>query len=251
MRKLLCLAVVALAATGAARADEQADLQKVIDRAIQATGGREKIDKFKAVTFKMKGKFYGMGEGIDYTGEVAVQVPDKTRTQVDGEVNGAKVTFFVRVTDGKKMWQKTFNEETKELNKEEQAEAREEMHAQRVASLVPLQDKDYQLAALGEAKVDGKPAVGVRVSHKGYRDVNLFFDKDSGLLVKTERSVKDLMAGDKEQTQEEVLSDFKEVQGVKHATKLVINRDGKKYVEAELSDVELKEKLDDSIFAKP
>ena len=255
MRRLVCLAaVLAVAACGTARADDQADLRKVIDKAIKATGGEEKLAKYKAESFKMKGKFYGMGdEGIEYTGEWQVQPPDKFRVQVDGEVGGQKVNFFTQVVNGNKVWRKGFNEETQEVtDKDDLTEIKEQFNAREVESLLPLvKGKEYQLASLGDVKVNDKPAVGIRVSRKGFRDVNLFFDKDSGLLVKTERSVKDLMAGDKEQTQEEVLSDFKEVQGVKHATKLVINRDGKKYVEAELSDVELKEKLDDSIFAKP
>src|SRR5437763_454627 len=136
MRRFVCLAAaVVLAAAGAARADDQADLQKVIDKAIKAAGGRENLAKYKGETFKMKGKFYGMGEGIDYTGDIAVQVPDKARTQIDGEINGAKVTFFIRVSDGKKVWVKKINEETKEVtDKDELAEIKEGVHAERVAS---------------------------------------------------------------------------------------------------------------------
>jgi outer membrane lipoprotein-sorting protein len=253
MRRIVCLAAaLVLAAGGAARADEKADLQKVIDKAIKAMGGEEKLAKYKAETYKMKGKFYGMGEGIDYTGEVSVQVPDKVRIQIDGDAGGMKVTFFIRVADGKKVWMKAFGQETKEItDKDELAEVKEANHEERVASLLPLKEKGYELASLGEVKVDNKPAIGMRVSHKGFRDVNLFFDKDSGLLVKREGTVKDFDMGGKEFMQETLLSDYKEVSGVKRPMKLLINRDGKKYVEGELTDVELKEKLDDSVFAKP
>ena len=41
--------------------------------------------------------------------------------------------------------------------------------------------------------------MGVKVESKGHRDVNLFFDKGSGLLVKAEFIIKDIMGGaDKE-----------------------------------------------------
>ena len=33
--------------------------------------------------------------------------------------------------------------------------------------------------------------------------------------------------------------------------KLVINRDGKKYVDGEITEIERKEKIDDAVFAKP
>ena len=52
-------------------------------------------------------------------------------------------------------------------------------------------------------------------------------------------------------TQETLYSEFKEVKGALKPTRVLINRDGKKYVDGEISDFELKEKLDDSVFAKP
>jgi outer membrane lipoprotein-sorting protein len=247
----MCLTAVALAvaATGPARADEKADTRAVIEKAIKARGGEEKLAKMEAVTFKAKGKFYGMGEGIDYTGEWAVQPPDKTRFQLEFEANGMKFTFLW-IFDGKKGWMK-IADQTMEMDEEAIAEAKEETYAGRVETLVPLiKDKGFELSPLGEVKVGDQAAVGVRVSHKGHRDINLYFDKATGLPLKSERTVKDQMAG-KERTQETLFSDFKEVGGVKHPMKLVIKRDGEKYVDTEISDLETKEKIDDSMFTKP
>jgi hypothetical protein len=67
------------------------------------------------------------------------------------------------------------------------AEAKEQAHAGWVATLAPLKDaKRFTLATLGEIKVEDKPALGVKVSRQGPRDVDLYFDKRSGLLVRTE-----------------------------------------------------------------
>src|SRR5262249_1121872 len=146
--------------------DDKADLLKIIDKAIKATGGEEKITKLKATTFKGKGTFYGMGDGVEYTGEWAVQPPDKLRFQIEGGAGDMKFTF-IRVVNGDKAWSK-FGDQVMEVdNKDELAEIKEDMYAGWVATLVPLKDKAYTLAALGEVKVDGKPAVGVKVSHKG------------------------------------------------------------------------------------
>jgi outer membrane lipoprotein-sorting protein len=256
MRRFVCLAVaLAVVAAGAARAEkkeEKTDCKAVIEKAIKAAGGEEKLAKAKAFTFKMKGKFYGMGEGIDYTGEVAIQLPDKSRVKIDGEIDNKKVTFFTAVTNGDKVWRKMGDGEAEQVtDKDKLAEAKEERYAERVISLLPLvKEKDFKLEPLGEAKVDGKPAVGVKVSQKGHRDVNLFFDKDSGFLVKSERTVKDEQT-DKELTEERIYSDYKESGGIKRFTKMVMNRDGKKYVEAEISDFEVKDKIDDAEFGKP
>jgi outer membrane lipoprotein-sorting protein len=251
MRRIVTLgAALALMTANVVVADEQADMKALIERAIKAQGGEEKITKFKAETFKGKGKFYGNGEGADYTGEWAVQIPDKIRVQIDAEAGNMKFTF-IRVVNGDKVWQKFADMTMEVTDKDQLAEAKEESYARWAGTLVPLMGKGFQLASLGEIKVDGKPAVGVRVSHKGHRDINLFFDKDKGLLVRSENIVKDPMAGDKEMTQETLFSNYKEINGVLHPMKVVINRDGKKYVDAEITEMELKESLDDSVFGKP
>ncbi len=250
MHKIFCLTVAIVTAAGAARADEKADARAIVEKAIKALGGKEKLSTDKAVTFKAKGKFYGMGEAIDYTSDFALQSPDKMRFRMEFEVNTMKFTVAI-VFDGKKGWRK-INDETKEMDKDELAEAREDMHAGRVEALVPLiDDKGYELSPVGEVKVEDQAAVGVRVSHKGHRDINLFFNKKTGLLMKSERTIKDPMMGGKERTQERLLSDYKEIGGVKHAMKVALKRDGEKYVESEISDFETKDKIDASEFAKP
>jgi hypothetical protein len=131
------------------------------------------------------------------------------------------------------------------------AEQKEEIYAAWVADLVALKEKMFTLSSLGETNVDGKPAVGVKVSSKGHRDINLYFDKETGLLAKSETRVKDEMLGGQEVGQETFYSDYKEVQGVKVAMKAVIKRDGKLYVEADTTEYIPAEKLDDNLFLKP
>src|SRR5437016_4035413 len=64
----------------------------------------------------------------------------------------------------------------------------EEFYSVNVEMLAPLlKEKAYTLSTLDEIKVDGKPAVGVKVSAKGHRDIELYFDKESHLPVKTVR----------------------------------------------------------------
>src|SRR5947199_8063195 len=131
------------------------------------------------------------------------------------------------------------------------AEAREELYAAGVETLVPLTGKEFKLTPLGEVKVGARPAVGVRVSHEGRRDINLFFDKEKYHLLKVERTVKDFMAGGQEVRQETAYGDYKDVEGIATAHKFDIKRDGKDYVDGEMTEVKLHEKLDDSLFTKP
>jgi hypothetical protein len=92
--------------------------------------------------------------------------------------------------------------------------------------------------------------VGVKVSSKGHRDVDLYFSKKTGLLVKWETIVKE-DGSDKEVTQESFASDYKDVQGTKQAYKFVVKRAGKLFVEGEATSIEMFDKLDANLFEKP
>jgi hypothetical protein len=242
MRRTAGLLII-LAATSAGRAwaDDRAEARAVIDRAIRATGGEEKLAKFKAQTWREKGKFYGLGDGLPYTGKSAVQFPDKFRMEIEG--------VFTIVLNGDKGWVQSQGE-TKEMTKEQLASQKEGLYGGWVSTLIPLKDRAFTLSPLAEVRVNNRPAVGVKVSRKGHKDVSLYFDKETGLLVKSEQRVHSAEQ-DKEVLQESIYSDYKEVEGVKVPMKGTIKRDGKPYVEAENQDVKPAGKLDESVFAKP
>ncbi len=246
MRKTVWTAgwVAVVLAGGAARADE-AEAKAIIDKGIKAFGGADVINKFPAATSQAKGKFYGMGEGIDYTSETQVQAPDKYRTEVT-----AGDFKFIQVVKGDKGWISAGGM-VKEMDKEELAEAQEGLYAGTVARLVPLTGEGYKLSTLGAKKVGDREAVGVRVEHKGHRDVNLYFDKENGLLLQVERRAKDVMGGGDEYTSEMTYGDYKKVDGLQVAYKLTLKRDGKRFIEQESTEVKVAAKLDDSVFAKP
>ena len=244
-----CCVLAVLVFLAPARADEDAKLGEVVARAIKAHGGADNLKKFQASVIRTKGKFYGAGEGLDYTGETSVQLPNRIRTQVEGKV-GDNEFKFVQVVNGDKGWTR-LNDDTNEMNKEALAESREQLNAMTITHLVVLNDKGYKLSALGEAKVGDRPVIGIRVARDGFRDVSLFFDKENNLLLKSETRGKDLMRGGEEYTAETLYGDYKKVEGLMAAQKLTIKRDGKLYVEAEATNIKFSEKLDDSVFAKP
>lgn len=245
MRKLGFAAALAgfLIASALVRADDQGDAQKIIDKAVKAVGSD---GKFKAATWKGKGKFYGLGEAIEYTGEWASQPPDRMRLDMGIDFNGMKIQI-TRVVDGDKGWSKTADM-SMDMSKEELEEAKHELYAQWVARVTPLKQPGFKFKPLGESKVGDKAAAGVKVSREGHRDVDLYFDKETGLPLKVSTRVKDIMGGGTELTQETLFDDYQEASGIKVARKLTVNRDGKKYVEFEMSEYKPVEKLEDSTF---
>ncbi len=238
--------VIAVAVPG--RADDAADARALVEKAVKAHGGQEKLDKLPGITVKFKGTFHGMGDGIPMSGEVTTQGPDRQRVDIEVEAGGQKIPILI-VVGGDKGWSK-IGKDTTELGKDELAEAKEQSYVAWVATLAPLKGKQFKLATVGEIMIEKRPALGVKVSSKGHRDVDLYFDKETGLLVKSESRVKE-EGSDQEVTEESFPSEYKEVQGTKQAMKFTVKRNGKLYMEGESTDVQLAEKLDDSTFAKP
>ncbi len=227
---------------------DDADAKAIIEKAIKAHGGHENLAKFTGGTVTFKGTFYGMGEGLPMSGTVTVSGHDKQKIDLEIEVGGQKFAVVV-VLAGQKGWTK-FDKDVKEMDADDVAEAREQAYAAWVATLSPLTGKQFQFTKIGEAEINNRKAIGVKVSSKGHRDVDLYFDKETFLLVKTETIVKDDMSG-KEMTEENFPSEYKDVQGTKQAMKFVVKRDGKLFLEGEASEVHLAEKIDDAVFAKP
>jgi hypothetical protein len=252
MRGILTAATMiglVLAAPLVARADDEADMRALIEKAIKAHGGADKLSKFKVVTSKFKGKFYGMGEGIDYSADMSVQGQTQMRLDLSFDAGGMKFTI-VNVLNGDKGWS-SINGKTDDMSKEQIAEGKEDLYFGWVAALYPLTDKEFKLSPLGDSKVGDKEAVGVKVSRKDHRDVNLFFDKKTNMLLKMERQGKDVMGGGADFNQETYYDDYKEIAGTQQPHKLVIKRDNKDFIDAEITEAKPTDKLDDKVFDKP
>lgn len=244
---------VALAVTLVAQGERlfAADAPKpeaVIERALQAEGGADKVAKYNAATWKTKGTFHGMGTPIEYTGEFAVQLPDKQRTSIEGDMNDQKFKM-TQVINGDKAWVR-MNDNTMEMQDEQAAEQKQQMYTRRVTRLVGLTGGEFQLSSLPPAEVHGKPAVGVKVSSKGHTDISLYFDKDSGLLVKSQMKAKNPQTGD-DVDQESFYEDYQDIDGVKQPMKVTVHREGKVFLEGKNSDMKLLEKLDEKTFEEP
>lgn len=243
MRRLLCLvAIVGLVVSvGSVRGDE-AQARQLVDKAIKAVGGADKLAKFPCSTFKEKGTYYGMGDGLPYEGVYAMQLPDRFSMEIQG--------VFKLVVNGKQGWTKA-GDMTRETTAEELDVQKWNLHHGWVTSLRPLKEKEYKLSLAGEDTINGKAVVGVNVNREGRPTVTLLFDKESGLLLKSSTTVKSPENGNKEVGEEVFYSEYKAIEGLQQPTKVLINRDGKKFVEAEVTEQKLHEKLDDSVFAKP
>src|SRR5947207_9995724 len=73
----------------------QDDFRAVIDKAIKAQGGEERINKHKAGTTKSKGTVDVQGMSIDFTEEAAFHLPNKVRSTQQLDIMGTPVKIIV------------------------------------------------------------------------------------------------------------------------------------------------------------
>ena len=247
MRRWLLLLAGGLFLVPAGMARGQDDVRSILDRAIKAHGGEEKLAKYRAGRVKTKGRIE-LGGGVEFTEEVAYQAPDKLREALDLEVNGEKVKVVTVINGGKAAI--TVNGKKLPLNDKLKEALRDSAQLLQMARLLPLRGKGFDLAPLGEVKVNDRPAVGIRVSRQGARDVNLYFDKKTGLLTKVERRAVDPMSG-QEFTEERIIKEYQKVDGIAAPKRAVMRRDGERFLDAEVVEVQHLEAIDDGEFNVP
>jgi hypothetical protein len=224
------------------------EAQAILDKAVKAHLGKAKKEKFTAYQHKTKGTLELMGKSLPFTQEVSIQFPDKFKEVMEIEIDGKNYTQ-ITAYNGKEGWL-TFNGENIKLDDKVQAALKEAAFMLQFDKLLFAKDKRFKLSLLGEVKVNDRDAVGVQVSCKGHKDVNLYFDKKTGMLAKSEYRTHDFMTN-QDVTQEVIVKEYHDVEGRKMAKKSVIKRDGKKLMDVEVTEAKLVDKFDDSEFAKP
>jgi len=249
MRRIVTPVLVAGLLLGAAnRVRAQEDARAMVVRAVQAHGGEANLAKIRADLVKIKGSLTYKGEKVPFVAETLVQLPGQFKNTMTFHFPNNESTL-VQVLNGDKAWI-SVNGKTQLADDKLLAELQQMMHMDRVVRLLPLLgDKNFQLTPLGESKVEDNPVVGVEVAAKGQKNIRLYFDKASGLLIATTHTVPD--DNGKTVPQEERYSDFKVLNGFKRPTRVVAYRGGEKFMEGELTDVKEFDKVPDSEFVRP
>jgi hypothetical protein len=193
------------------------------------------------------GVIASFGKDAPFTDELVLSLPDRFRLTLDVG-SGLQKARVIQVVNGESGWQSTGGMVT-ELGKERLGELREEAYLLWLATLVPLlKDDAFELKPLPEGKVNDRPAAVVQVTRKGHGDVRLYFDKASGLLVKSERRAKE--AG-QPFDQEYVYGEHKEFDGVTLPTRQQELRGGKRFAELAEMAYKFPRTVEDSTFGRP
>lgn len=244
MRPLLLVSAV-LAVPAAAHAEGP---KETVAKAVKAAGWKP-TDTAK--TWADKGTIQIDGMKVPYTAKWWFAAPDKLRFEVSADIGGMKFDI-THVVNGDKVWDAAMGR-VEEVTGDKKAYSRDEVYQLWAFGLTPLlTDEGFKLSAAGEKDVGGKPAVGVKVERAGRLPLTIYFDKATGLMVKSETRVKDEFQGWKEVPEEAYYGGWKGIgDGAKVFTTLKVVRDGKPLLESELTDQKSPAKLDPKLFEKP
>lgn len=225
----------------------------VVDKAVEALGGRAKLEAVQAATWQTKGNITLDGNDNAFTSKVALSGLHQYRQEFEGTFNGDTVKG-VTVLDGQQGW-RLFNGETHELDKDGVANERRTAYLQAAAAdPLVLGLEGFQVEPAGEEKVGegskAKPAVVLKVTGPDGKTFKEYFDKESGLPV---RQVAEVAGWDGQPyTQDITFSNFKEFDGIKKATHIELKRDGQKFITYDLTEFKpLTDKLPAERFAEP
>ena len=222
--------------------------QALVERAIQAHGGRERLAQVRADRVKLKGKLVVGSAEVPFVGETAVQPPGQYKSVVllnpEGKphtvvhlVNGPRAGVFL---DG----------EAQALQPAVAAQLRHTLALDQAMRLVPLlTEPTFALAPADPIKINGRPADGVKVTVRGQQELKLYFDRQTALLVKTEHSLP--APGGKVVKHEGYYGAFRDLGGYMRPTRVVAYRDGKKVMEAQLLEARALERIDPAEFDRP
>jgi hypothetical protein len=210
MRQLLLVVISGLVLPISLRAGA-AEPRQIIEKAIAAVGGIEKVRQVRAIHVKLKGTYVLNGDRYPLTVESMAQFPDRYRqkVEIDGGANNEGIKTIIQAMDRDRAW--GFEDGSlSPLDVGSSTEMRDSLYSDYVALLWPLlQDPGFRLTVGPSDKVDGRSIHAVRVSKAGKPDVTLFFDDVNGFLVRKQMRMRDL-GQRREVLREEIFSDYRD-----------------------------------------
>lgn len=206
----LPLTAVALL-TLAAELRAQDEAKAVLDRAIQALGGADKLGQLKAVHTNIKGTIYSAkSETLPFTADTWSGRSGQFKHHMLYDREGILITQVQMFNgDAVGVWVNGADY----LNDKVKAALKKGRYADELTNLLPLRDKAFTLELAGERKeADGRVLIEVKVTRSGCPDVSLFFDKNDDLLYKTAHRQLDPSSKNEENEmlQEVVYRDYRE-----------------------------------------
>jgi outer membrane lipoprotein-sorting protein len=222
------------------RADDLKTADEVIEKYIEAIGGRAKIEAMK--TIRMTGKMIQQG-GMEFPSIMEAKRPEKVR--IEFTVQGMT---GIQAFDGKEGW--SVMPFTGKLDPEKMAPDMVEIIKDQADIDGPLFDykkKGHQVELMGSDEIEGAPVYKLKVTKKN-GDVEYHFIEKENFLTIAQKGKRKFQGMEVEF--EAIMGDFKDVEGrvLPHS---VQNKSNMGTQTVKFDKIEINPTIDDSRFAMP
>lgn len=239
---------VVLGAPGMAAMAQEPRPEEIIDRAIRAHGGEERLAGLAAFSLKERQVY---PDAATWDTQTVVQLPGRYRWERTTSSEGKSTTTLI-VLDGEQGWMKTNDHVTPYPRAFIASFFKNTIPYEGPRSILRLRARQKNpachFATVGEGTVEGRPAVGLRMKLEGGPEATWSFDKETGLLLKEEQRSKRFEGEDT--VVETLYGDYQTLDGFLMARKVTSRRDGKLAYSMELIDFRAATP-GEGVFAKP
>ena len=221
----------------------------IINKAIKAHGGKEHLKQMLQCHVLFNSVVYNPhGEGLKLKSKYWFKAQCRQRFEAEFEIEGKQhgMTLIVRDNQG---WAKIDNG-VAVIPKVNLHACQEKCHTEYIKTLYPLiEDPGYKLKLLEDKQLEGLPAVGIRISSVEHWDVDLYFSKQSYLLIGI--NSKEVNGKGDEYHTFTYLSDHKDYYSLKYPTKIFRPNDNRGKLVENVEEFIPLTSIDESRFEKP
>lgn len=218
------------------------DAKKLLDKVINATGGRKVMEAIKDTTFS--GTMDLIQMGLSATITFYHKEPNMLRQ--DMEVMGM---FISSAFDGESGW--TVNPQTgatEDIPESAQEEAKNEALGFGKSWMLYPEKHGITLADKGKETVDGKEYLLLEMAFENGETSLFYIDPKTYLPYKTKTMTLNQMGIEVEQ--ESIMENYKKVNGLNFAHSIIIYQDGEEFGSLVVDEVKFNSGLEDSFFKK-
>jgi hypothetical protein len=187
--------------------------------------------------------------GAVFTMEQWTELPKNSKTAIKPEQDN-RVRQIVQILNGDVAWSQYDGGEFRQESREQIRARQDGLYRDYLRLLYPIleQPERFDARLKGEVEIKNQTALWVRVASKGQSDIDLYFDKKDGTLVKMAHPVSNPQLG---QFAETFFTDYKDFNGAKYPQKTEVWSGDKKLAELTLEELRQEKELPKRTFEKP
>ncbi len=211
-----------------------------------AVGPAEKLDRVKVV--HVEGRFVFVN--TTNVNAVTMTWEPTARFKCQEKAGGKDIAFLIAGSQG---WF-GYGRNTRPMEAEGYSFYENLAYSISLSNLIPLRQKGFDIVQEQEVQVRNRACSLVRVKAPGRPEMRMYFDKDTGLLAKSEfrgrfYDFKTLKLQKDATLLENYFADYRKAAGINHWRKYEQFRDGQKYCELNLDRVHFLDNVDDRWFS--